>query len=552
MTKIRSTGLALSLAAALVAAQPIFAQSQTTTSTQAGAEQDANDPRAMRLSLADAIRTASERNLGVTVEEFDFRATGYGARSAYGLFDPLAFADVAASSQKQPVTSVIFSPATDSISADLGVAQNLPTGGDLTLSFNNSRTESNNRFTTVNPAFGSDLGLSFNQPLLRDFGVDVTRRTINIARNNLGISREAFRDVLTQTTLAVERAYLDLIFARQNLEVKRQSRTLAIDQERITQIRIDVGASAPLDILQPRVAIATREEEVINGEALIRAAEDRLRQLMNLPQEEWDRPIIPSDTVSFQPISIDQEEAVRKAYAQRPELQQADFSTEIRRIQHLYARNQVLPQLDFRLRYGLAGLGGDELLTDDDGNLIGVRSGGYGDALDMISGFDFPSWTVGFNVGVPVRNIYARSEEKRASLELERSLADKDRLRQVVAVDVRQTARNIDTLARQIAATRAAREAAERNVDAERKRYENGMTTNFNVLEVQQQLSDARSREIAALVSYNVAVAEYHRAVGDLLEVRNIAVQEPEHFDLPRSRYEDVKWLNFSHYSDAK
>ena len=102
--------------------------------------------------------------------------------------------------------------------------------------------------------------------------------------------------LLVLTTLAVEQAYYELIYARQELEVRRQSATLARDQERITQIRIDVGASAPLDILQPRVAIATREEEVILSEARISAAEDRLRQLMNLPPEEWDRPIVPTET----------------------------------------------------------------------------------------------------------------------------------------------------------------------------------------------------------------------------------------------------------------
>jgi hypothetical protein len=106
---------------------------------------------------------------------------------------------------------------------------------------------------------------------------------------------------------------------------------------------------------------------------------------------------------------------------------------------------------------------------------------------------------------------------------------------------------NAPTAARSIVATRAAREAAERNVEAERKRYENGMTTNFQVLEVQQQLSDARVRELNALVGYNRAVSLYHRAVGDILETRNISVDVPELPQEPRvfSSLDRYNWLNY-------
>jgi outer membrane protein len=112
---------------------------------------------------------------------------------------------------------------------------------------------------------------------------------------------------------------------------------------------------------------------------------------------------------------------------------------------------------------------------------------------------------------------------------------------------VRTAARAIDEFAQSIAATRAAREAAERNVEAERKRYENGMTTNFQVLEVQQQLSDARVSELQATIGYNKAVAAFHRAVGDILEVHNIRIGVPEKIEEPTlGRWLDrYNWLNY-------
>src|SRR5207253_6684773 len=128
------------------------------------------------------------------------------------------------------------------------------------------------------------------------------------------------------------------------------------------------------------------------------------------------------------------------------------------------------------------------------------------------------------------------------------SRAIQDQTRESIAVDVRGTARAMETASREIGASRTAREAAEQNLAAERKRYENGMTTNFQVLQIQQQLSDARVRELNALVGYNKAVAAYHAAVGDLLDVRNIKVDEEKveepHFPF-FSAFDRYNWLKY-------
>ncbi|HWS70630.1 MAG TPA: TolC family protein, partial [Thermoanaerobaculia bacterium] len=209
------------------------------------------------------------------------------------------------------------------------------------------------------------------------------------------------------------------------------------------------------------------------------------------------------------------------------ELREARYTTEIRRVNYLFARNQMLPAVDLNLTYGASGVGGT-LFTRDavTGNQVVVNKTRYPHALNQVLSNDFPSWTIGVNFAVPLFNIGARAEAKRAELDFDQSRAIQDQTRETIAVDVRGTARAMETAAREIGASRTAREAAEQNLDAERKRYENGMTTNFNVLQIQQQLSDARVREIQALVGHNKAVANYHRAVGDLLDIRRISVEE--------------------------
>ncbi len=523
------------------------------STTDARAEEipssSANLANALNLSLDEAVETAVRRNLGVEIERYDYRSTGHRARSTYGAFDFFTQATVDHSNNQRAVASTLDASKSEQTRANIGVTQLLPSGGTYSIGFNNSRSSTNAPFVAVNPSYDSGLSFNLSQPLLRDFGVDIARRNVNVARNNLGISDGAFRNALMLTTLAVEQAYYDLIYARQELEVRRQSATLARDQERITQIRIDVGASAPLDILQPRVAIATREEEVIIAEAQISSAEDRLRQLMNLPPEEWARPIVPTETLDYQRVEIDTASAVQRAMELRPEIQQAQLGTENSRIDYNYLRNQVLPRLNLNLRYGLAGLAGTEFDADPvTGEPIVIRRTGIDDAFSQVFGNDFPSWTVGFDVGLPIFNIGARAQARSAELNFESSRTFEDQLRQDIAVQVRQAIRDIETSERRITATRTAREAAESNLEAERKRFENGMTTNFNVLLIQQDLSDSRSREILAQVAYLKSVANYHRAVGDILEANGIFVEAPERFELPRSRFEDKSWLRYDNY----
>jgi len=554
MTAVRQLIITLVslLAATTLLAQETPAASAATRQTEAVAaetDRDLNDPRALRLSLDEAIRTSMQRNLGVQLESFEYQESSQSLRGSYGIYDALATALIQESSQERAVSSTIESSASRDHTINVGVQQNLPTGGAYSFGVNNNRATTSGGVSTVSPRYSPSVGFALNQPLLRDFGIDINRRGITIARNNLGISHELFRTQLMNTAVDVEVAYLTLAYARRAVEVVKDSLFLARDQARITQIRIDVGAAAPLEILQPRVTIATSEEQLIIATANVRTAEDTLRQLLNLEPTEWDRPIIPTDPVEYQPITINVDDAVTRAMDLRPELRQNLLTTDSRRVQYLYSRNQVLPQVDLDLNYGLAGLAGNAAEFDP---ITGQPTGRieripYGRGLSQIFEGDFPSWTVGFNIGVPITNIGARAEARRAELDYRQSQLQQVATRQSIMVDVRSAARAVDTAARSIVATRAAREAAERNVEAERRRYENGMTTNFQVLSVQQDLSDTRIRELNALVSYNQAIARYHRAVGDVLETRGISIDAPELAQEPRifSSLDRYNWLNY-------
>ena len=528
---------------------------RATEPVSAPTDKDISDPRALKLSLDDAVRTAIRQNLGIELSRYDFSEAGESLAGSWGVFDPLVTATLEKTRADSAQTSSLSGRSSGSTTADVTFAQNLPTGGNYSVGFSNKRATKSGGFgTDLSPGYTTGLDFGLTQPLARDFGVDITKRNIYIARNTLGINRELFRTSLIETSNAVEQAYLDLVYSRQFVDVVKESLFLARDQSRITQIRIDVGASAPLDILQPRVQIATTEESLIVAVADVRNAEDRLRALLNLPPADWDRPIIPTDSVVYTPVPVDTEASIARAYELRPEIRENRLNTDIRRIQHLFARNQALPAVDAILGYNLGGAGGRVVNLGTGAPVPDTPSTRYVDALQQVLRRENAGWNVGLNLSVPVFNISQRAEARRTELEYDRSKVLEAQTRQNVAVDVRTTARAIDTSAKEIVASRTAREAAEQNLRAERKRYENGMTTNFQVLQVQQQLSDARAREIASLVAYNKNVVLYHRAVGDLLDVLNIRVEEPESVREPSffSRFDRYNWLNYQSQVDRE
>src|SRR5438132_45775 len=164
----------------------------TTAQVTADTDKDLSNPRALRLSLDDAIKTTMERNVGVSLQRYDYLMAGQSLRSSYGIFDWFTTADVLRQSNQSPTVSQFQASATKSTVANVGVSQLVPTGGSYTVGFDNSRVSTTGGFTLVSPAYRSSLALGATQPLMRNFGVDVTRRTINIARNTLAINREAF------------------------------------------------------------------------------------------------------------------------------------------------------------------------------------------------------------------------------------------------------------------------------------------------------------------------------------------------------------------------
>ena len=477
------------------------------------------------LSLDQAITIAVRQNLGLVIERYTRQQSRLGITQSMGIYDLVSQASLEHADTQQAALDVFQANQSESDDVSFSFRQRLPTGGDVTVGYAAGRTETpeDPRRPGITESYTSGTTFSFVQPLLRDFGRIVNERNILVARYNDRISREEFERQVTLLTQQVVNAYLSLVEARQQLGVAQESMNLARELHERNRIQVDVGTLAPLELVQSEAAIATRDVDIINATSTVGDAADDLRQLLNLPPGPlWQAEIQPTTEPQVEPLTVNVEEAIATAYAERPEVRSQEIAVQRFELDSLFFRNQMRPNLDLNVRYGTGGFGLE-----------------FGDALDQITGLDFPTWSVSLDFAYPIQNRAARAASAIADIDVDRAKTQLEQQRTVVATEVRQAARALDTAVKQIEASRISREFQVKNLEAERKRYENGMSTSFQITQIQEELTRARSREVSSVITYRRALTEYYRATGRLLEVEGIGIDDPRTPEGP------IDWWSF-------
>jgi outer membrane protein TolC len=521
----RLAALALAVSAAL-AAPAARASEAVTVPVAAKARRAVPLPSGekIELSLDQTVALTLQNVLDLDVAAYNLEESRFGILAARGAFDPGLEVDLGATDANTVTTSRVQAPTTKTAYANSFLTGLLPYGTTYSLGWQNTRRDSEiPGYTLINPTFTSNLALSVTQPLLRNFGRAVNERLVAQAR--LGNDTNAYAFVIAvQTAIqTADNAYWDLVYAVENLKAKQEALKIAADLNRITRIKIDVGALAPIDIVQTEVTIAQREQDIITAEGLIGDAQDRLRRLLNVQSiPDWNRPIVPTDRPSRasleQVFSPDVNQGYETALKTRPEVKQALLTIESRKITYAYQKNQIRPRLDLAAGYGLSGLGARTVLPDTGEQL------NYSDALTQIGRRDYPAWNVGLVFAVPIGNRVAKGNYAIANADLELARTMFAITKANLNVEVRAAARAVDIGYRSVAAATKARELGERNLDAEKKKYENGMTTSFQVASVANDLTTAVTAQLQAIATYLKNITAWHKAIGDLLPQKNVVL----------------------------
>ena len=260
-------------------------------------------------------------------------------------------------------------------------------------------------------------------------------------------------------------------------------------------------------------------------------AENTLKALM-LPDRvatEWSRPITPVSPISLDPPQVGLEVALAEALKGRPEIAQFDASEEVNKIDERFYKNQTKPQVDLVTSYTTQGLSGS-VTPAGVGRVPPNLIGGYGTSLGNLVSLDYPSYRVGIVVSLPFGNTVAEANLGRVRAEGTRLENQRAQAEQIIEAEVRNAIQALRSAESRVAAAIASRAAAEQLYDSEQRQFRAGTTTFYLVLQRQDELLQARSRELFSQTDLNKAISEFQRATGTTLTANNVTVSDGRNF----------------------
>jgi len=494
----------------------------------AGAQSADQTPRL--LSLSECIQQALLHNYDVQIERFTPEIARYNLEGSYGAYEPTfnasageRFIDQPATfDPKKPGIDLPYELTTDSLG--LGIRGLLPTGlsydAGATANYLSARTDFalSPKDAVSFPPMGirdtnqyySVTAITLRQPLLRDFWIDAYRQRIRVNKKNLKISETSLRWKIMNTINAVQQAYYEVVFAREKIRVEEKALELANQLLQETRKRVEVGDLPPLDEKQAETQVQTVQTDLYAAEQALAEQQNALKNLITDEFQTWvDVNVEPSEGLIAVPQMFDRSDSWRNAIGSRPDLVQLRLELEKQGIVVRYRFNQIFPRLDLVGGYGLQGW--ENSLEDTLGD-IGSQSN--------------PIYSYGIEFSIPLggnraaRNSYkaSRAAKLQAALQLKK-------LEQDVLVQVDDSLKLARSVYKRTNSTREARVYAEAALEAEEKKLQNGVSTPFVVLQLQQKLTDTRTAEIRALSDYNKALAQLALNEGSTLEKNHLSME---------------------------
>ena len=473
------------------------------------------------LRLEDAVGLALEKNLDIQVARLEPQSVDFQIAGFQNQYQPVLASTVGQRDLFQLPTRTInggtrVNQATTTYNASM--TQEVPVfGGSYSLSWSNQRVASSDQLATRNPLYTTGLVASYAQPILRGFKTDNLRQQLAISVINREVSEESARATVAQTLANVRNAYWDLVFAQSAVEVAQRATELADKLVEDNQARVEVGTLAPLDIVQAQAEAATRRQNLAAAEATAQTAELALKRYIVSGTDDpmWRQTIIPVDLPSIEPPPADVEGAVRRALAERTDIINARKGLDTSDVNIRYFKDLSMPALDLTASYGAQGLGGPELVRSGSGLDSPVGSiipGNFGQALSLLTNRDYPNWNFAVTMSYPLFGSQATAQHARARLQRNQSMTRIRALEVQVAAEVTNAALTVQSNLKRVEAATAARELAQKRLEAEQSKFDVGMTTNFFVVQAQRDLRDAANTELRALADYRKSLVNFERA----------------------------------------
>jgi outer membrane protein TolC len=458
-------------------------------------------------------------------------------------FDPVLTSNMQYEALDQQQSNLLFSGgkpvlSTDTSTYNFGYTQGFITGTQLAVTFNNTRVSTNNPFTDYSPDITTTFRATATQHLLQGFGWGINGRFIVQAKNDRRITDSAFRQQLLYTVNQVENIYWGLVSAYEDEQAKEralaQSTQLTADNRR----QLQIGTLAPLDVVNSDSAVATDKQALVASKSNLEYQQLIMKQAIARNLEDpvlANAPIVPTDRVGLDRLpeeDMSQDDLVKQAYANNPQIEQAVLSMKNNEITIKAEKNGLLPTVDAYAFYGASQLAGGQnpdALNFSTGQTYPAGSFppiGYGTAVGNLFNSTAPDKGMGVNVTIPIRNRTAQADQARSQMEYRQAQMRLQQLYTQIRIQVINGQYALTNDRAQVSAAQAGRDYAAQSLDAEQKKYKLGASTSALVLQQQRNLATAEDTLISATAAYAKDRAALRQILSSTLDQYGISITD--------------------------
>lgn len=479
-----------------------------TSGTAASAARVINAAERIEISLDDARASALEHNLDVRTARYDPAIDAETLRAERAKFESTFTTRALWSESDSPTASELASAQAQNIQLEPGVRIPLRTGGTASVSLPMSRSRNNNAFSTLNPAYATDVELSISHNLLRDAGRSANNASIRIASYNAQAGEAATKLEVIRQLAAVDRAYWRLFQSRSELEVRQRQYELAQEQLERARRRVTAGSSPEIEITRAEAGLAERLEGIILTERAVLTRQRSLKAVINRPGLDVDTPtyVVPSSQPEPVEYRFDAAAVVSAAMNNRMELLETELRLAADAVNIQLAKNRALPLLALDYTYRVNGLDND-----------------FGGSWNTTIRNNFEDWQVGLSAEIPLGNESAKALVRRAILQRLQRLSTRESRELAIRQEVLDALDAISTGWQRILAARQAAILAARTLQAEQRQFDVGLSTSTDVLDAAARLADAQTAEVRAVTDYQIAQVDLAFAAGVLLGASGVS-----------------------------
>jgi outer membrane protein len=411
-------------------------------------------------------------------------------------------------------------------------SQNFHWGMNAQMSYASVSTSVNSASFSLNPYTNGTLDLQVTQNLLNGFGTAVNTRNIRVQKNNLKVTDLQFKQQLITTVTAALNLYWDLVSFNQDLKARQEEVGTAQQLLDNNQKQVDIGTIAEIEVTRARSQLYAAKQDLLISQTNLLQQETILKNALSrsgiATGDLADLHIVPLDSIVIpaQDESRSVDELVGEAMKNRVEVQSAQINIESKKTNLVGIKSSLRPTLQAFAELTNNGLTGTATPAVVGQPGIAYFTGGYDNQLAQLFRRNFPNYSAGISLNIPLRNRAAQSDYATSEIEIRQDQLNLQKQMNQVRVDVQNAMIGLQQARARYDASVQGRLLSQQTFEGDKKKLDLGATTSYQVVQDQRDLASAQSSEAQAMANYTHAQIQLDQALGRTLEVNHISFDE--------------------------